>query len=194
MELLVSLGRTLGFSLTSGVNLYATVAILGLAARYDWVALPPQYDVFASDWVIGAALALYAIEFIADKIPWVDSMWDSVHTFVRPIGGALVALGTSAEGSGAYEVMIALLGGTIAASSHFTKAGTRVAANASPEPFSNWALSFFEDLFVIGLGMLALKYPLIAFGVTVAIVIVIVLALRWTIRKLRGFVKPVATT
>jgi hypothetical protein len=194
MELLVSLGRTLGFSLTSGVNLYATVAILGLAARYDWVALPPQYDVFANDWVIGAALMLYAIEFIADKIPWVDSMWDSVHTFVRPVGGALVALGTAAEGSGAYEVMIALLGGTIAAGSHFTKAGTRVAANASPEPFSNWALSFFEDLFVIGLGMLALKYPLIAFGVTLAIVIMIVLAFRWTIRKLRGLGKPVATT
>ena len=194
MELLVSLGRTLGFSLTSGVNLYATVAILGLAARYDWVALPPQYDVFARDWVIGAALVLYAIEFIADKIPWVDSMWDSVHTFIRPVGGALVALGTAAEGSsGAYDVMVALLGGTIAAGSHLTKAGTRVAANASPEPFSNWALSFFEDIFVIGLGMLALKFPLIAFAVTLLIVLVIILALRWTIRKLRGLGRPVAT-
>jgi hypothetical protein len=193
MDMLVSLGRTLGFSLTSGVNLYATVAILGLAARYDWVALPAQYEVFASDWVIGAALALYAIEFIADKIPWIDSMWDSVHTFIRPVGGALVALGTAAEGSGAYEVMIALVGGTIAAGSHFTKAGTRVAANASPEPFSNWALSFLEDIFVIGLGMLALKYPLVAFVVTMLIVIAIGLALRWTIRKLRGLMKPVAT-
>src|SRR5688572_7133390 len=191
MELLVSLGRTLGFSLTSGVNLYATVAILGLAARFDWVALPPQYDVFASDWVIGTALVLYAIEFIADKIPWVDSMWDSVHTFIRPVGGALVALGTAAEdSSGAYEAMVALLGGTIAAGSHFTKAGTRVAANASPEPFSNWALSFFEDIFVIGLGMLALKYPLVALSVTLVIIVAIVLAIRWTIRKLRGVGRP----
>ena len=190
MELLVSLGRTLGFSLTSGVNLYATVAMLGLAARFDWVALPPEYDVFASDWVIGTALVLYAIEFIADKIPWVDSMWDSVHTFIRPVGGALVALGTSASGSATYEVMVALVGGTIAAGSHFTKASTRVAANASPEPFSNWALSFFEDIFVIGLGMLALKYPLAAFVVTVTIIIMIVLALRWTIRKLRGLGRP----
>ena len=94
MDLIVSLGRTLGFSLTSGVNLYATVAILGLAARYDWVALPPQYEVFANEWVIGTALVLYAIEFIADKIPVIDSLWDSVHTFVRPIGGALVAIAT----------------------------------------------------------------------------------------------------
>jgi len=192
MELLVSLGRTLGFSLTSGVNLYATVAILGLAARYDWVALPPQYEVFASDWVIGGALLLYAIEFVADKIPWVDSMWDGVHTFIRPVGGALVALGTAGEGSRTYEVMMALMGGTIAAGSHFTKASTRVAANASPEPFSNWALSFFEDIFVIGLGMLALQYPVVALAVTVLLLVIIALALRWTIRKLRGIGRPAA--
>ncbi len=192
MELLVSLGRTLGFSLTSGVNLYATVAILGLAARYDWVALPPQYEVFASDWVIGGALLLYAIEFVADKIPWVDSMWDGVHTFIRPVGGALVALGTAGEGSRTYEVMMALMGGTIAAGSHFTKASTRVAANASPEPFSNWALSFFEDIFVLGLGMLALQYPVVALAVTVLLLVIIALALRWTIRKLRGIGRPAA--
>ena len=193
MDLLVSLGRTLGFSLTSGVNLYATVAILGLAARFNWVALPPQYEVFANDWIIGGALALYAIEFIADKIPWVDSMWDSVHTFIRPVGGALVAVGTAGDASRTYEVMMALLGGTIAAGSHFTKASTRVAANASPEPFSNWALSFLEDIFVIGLGLLALQYPLVALSVTVVLIVIIVLALRWTIRKLRGIARPVAT-
>ncbi len=136
MDLLISLGRTLGFSLTSGVNLYATVAILGLAARYDWVALPPQYEVFGSDWVIGGALVLYAIEFVADKIPWVDSIWDSVHTFVRPVGGALVAVGTLGDASPSTEVLVGLLGGTIAASSHLTKASTRVAANTSPEPFT----------------------------------------------------------
>ena len=193
MDLIVSLGRTLGFSLTSGVNLYATVAILGLAARYDWVALPPQYEVFASDWVIGVALVLYAIEFIADKIPVIDSLWDSVHTFVRPIGGALVAIATLGEASPVYEVIIGLLGGAIAAGSHFTKAGTRVAANTSPEPFSNWALSFFEDVFVVGLGLLALKYPAAAFVVTVLIVIAIVLALRWIIRKLSTLGRRMAT-
>ncbi len=191
MEMLVALGRTLGFSLTSGVNLYATVAILGLAARYDWVALPPQYDVFATDWIIGLALVLYVIEFVADKIPWVDSIWDSVHTFIRPVGGALVAAGTVGDASPSFEMIMALVGGTIAAGSHFTKASTRVAANASPEPFSNWALSFFEDLFVIGLGLLALRYPLAAFVVTVLILAIIITAIRWIVRKLRGVVSAV---
>ena len=191
MELLITLGRTLGFALTSGINLYATVAILGLAARYDWVALPPQFEAFANDWVIGGALLLYAIEFIADKIPWVDTVWDSVHTFVRPVGGALVAVSTLGESSPAIEVLVGLLGGTVAAGSHLTKAGTRAAANTSPEPFSNWALSLFEDAFVIGLGLLALKYPLAALAITFLILVAIVLALRWIIRKLLGFARPV---
>jgi hypothetical protein len=192
MDLVMSLGRTLGFSLTSGVNLYATVAILGLATRYDWVALPPQYDVFASDWVIALALLLYAVEFIADKIPWIDTVWDSVHTFIRPIGGALVAVATLGETSPSVEILVGLLGGTIAAGSHLTKASTRVAANTSPEPFSNWALSVFEDLFVVGLGVLALKYPLIALGITIAVLVTIVVTLRWIFRKLRGFTRPVS--
>src|SRR5688500_7713565 len=162
MDLLVSLGRTLGFSLTSGVNLYATVAILGLAARYEWVALPPQYQVFANEWVIGGALLLYVIEFVADKIPWIDSLWDTVHTFIRPVGGALVAAATVGDASPTYEFLMALAGGTIAAGSHFAKAGTRAAANTSPEPFSNWILSFTEDAFVIALGLIALRYPVAA--------------------------------
>ncbi len=194
MDLIASLGRTLGFSLTSGVNLYATVAILGLAARYDWAALPPQYDVFASEWVIGTALVLYAIEFIADKIPWVDSLWDSVHSVIRPVGGALVAVSTLGDATPTMELLVALMGGTVAAGSHFTKAGTRVAANASPEPFTNWALSFFEDLFVIGLGLLALKYPVAAFVITLLVLVAIVFMLRWVFSKLRALARPVATT
>jgi hypothetical protein len=192
MDLVMSLGRTLGFSLTSGVNLYATMAILGLATKYEWVALPAQYDVFASDWVIGLSLLLFAVEFVADKIPWVDSLWDSVHTFIRPIGGALIAVATLGEATPMLEVLIGLLGGTVAAGSHFTKASTRLAANASPEPFSNWALSFFEDAFVLGLGLLALKYPVAAFVVAVLILLAIVLALGWIIRKLRGLGRTVA--
>jgi hypothetical protein len=192
MELLASLGRTLGFSLTSGVNLYATVAILGLAARFDWVDLPAQYDVFANDWIIGLALVLYGVEFIADKIPWIDSLWDSVHTFIRPVGGALIAVATLGEASPGLEVLIGLLGGTVAAGSHFTKASTRVAANTSPEPFSNWALSFMEDAFVVGLGLLALKYPLAAFVIALLNVITIILAFRWILRKLRGIGRPAA--
>jgi Domain of unknown function (DUF4126) len=186
-DLLITLGRTMGFALTSGVNLYATVAILGLAARYHWVALPPQYDVFASEWVIGIALVLYLVEFVADKIPWVDSLWDSIHTVIRPLGGALVAVATLGDQSPTLQAAVALLGGTIAAGSHLTKASTRVAANASPEPFSNWILSLLEDLFVVGLGLLALKYPVAALVVTILILVTIAMMIRWIVGKLRGW-------
>jgi hypothetical protein len=188
MDLLISLGRTLGFSLTSGVNLYATVAVLGLAARFQWVTLPPQYQVFNNDWIIGGALVLYLVEFVADKVPWIDSLWDSIHTIIRPIGGAAVAIATLGDASPGFQAIIGIVGGTIAAGSHLTKASTRVAANASPEPFSNWILSFTEDLFVLGLGLLALKYPLAAFVITILIIVMIVLALRWIVRTLRGII------
>ncbi len=108
MEVLTTLGRTLGFSFSAGINLYATVAILGLASRYGWVDLPPQFKVFDHDVVIVAALIMYAIEFVADKVPWVDSLWDTVHTAIRPIGGALVAVSTFGETSPAVTGLIAL--------------------------------------------------------------------------------------
>ena len=185
MDLLVTLGRTLGFSLAAGVNLYATVALLGLASRYGWVALPEQFQAFNHPWVIGLAGALYVVEFFADKIPWVDTMWDTVHTFIRPVGGALIAVATLGEASPTVEGLIALLGGAVAASSHVTKAGTRVAANASPEPFSNWALSLLEDVFVVTLGFVTLKYPLVALGVSVLVLVAMALAARWIWRWLR---------
>src|ERR671916_1358967 len=99
MEAIAALGRTLGFSFAAGINLYATVAILGLTSRYGWVALPEQYRIFDNDLVIGAAIVLYVIEFFADKIPWVDSVWDAMHTVIRPVGGALIAVGTLGEAS-----------------------------------------------------------------------------------------------
>lgn len=192
MELFATLGRTLGFAFTSGVNLYATVAMLGLAVRFELVALPPQYDVFATDWVIGGALVLYAVEFVADKIPWVDSAWDSVHTFIRPVGGALVAIATLGDSSPTLDVLVGLLGGSIAAGSHFTKASTRVAVNASPEPFSNWALSFVEDVAVLAVGVLALAFPVAAFFVTLLLLAAMLLTIRWLVRKLRGVRRPLA--
>ena len=148
MDVFATLGRTLGFAFAAGINLYATVAILGLASRYGWVALPPQYQVFDNNWIIGTAIALYVIEFFADKIPWVDSAWDAVHTVIRPVGGALIAVATLGEASPATKTVIGLVGAAVAAGSHFSKAGTRVMANASPEPFSNWILSLGEDAFV----------------------------------------------
>ncbi len=130
---------------------------------------------------------MYVVEFIADKVPWVDSMWDSVHTAIRPVGGALIAMTAIGEASPAVEGMAALLGGTLAAGTHLTKAGTRAVANTSPEPFSNWFLSFGEDLFVIGLGWLALQYPVAAFVVVVVLTAVIVffisLIVRWARKR-----------
>jgi hypothetical protein len=178
-------GRTMGFSFAAGINLYATVAILGLASRYGWVALPPQFQAFDNDWIIGTALVLYVVEFIADKIPWVDSVWDAVHSVIRPLGGAAIAVTTLGETSTATETMVALLGGALAASTHFTKSGTRVMANASPEPFSNWALSIGEDIFVVSLGFLALKYPAAAAVVVIVGLVLIIAFSVWIIRAVR---------
>ena len=184
-ESLTTVGRTLGFSFAAGINLYATVAILGLASRYGWVALPPQYQAFDNNWIIGTALVLYVVEFVADKIPWVDSVWDAVHTVVRPIGGALIAITTLGDASPATEAMVALLGGALAAGTHFGKAGTRIVANASPEPFSNWALSLAEDVFVVGLGFLALKYPIAASVVVILGVGILIAFAAWILRALK---------
>ena len=134
----------------------------GLAARYGWVDLPPQFQVFNNGFVIGAAVVLYLVEFFADKIPYLDSFWDLIHTLIRPVGGALIAVATLGEASPSIEGLMAVLGGTVAASSHLTKTSTRAVANTSPEPLSNWMLSVGEDLFVVGLGYLALKYPVAA--------------------------------
>jgi uncharacterized protein DUF4126 len=196
METLLTLGRTLGFSLGAGVNLYATVALLGLASRYGWVDLPPQYEAFNNPYIIGVAIAMYAIEFFADKIPWLDTAWDMVHTLIRPVGGALIAITTLGDASPETKALIGLVGGGIAASGHLTKTGTRAMANTSPEPVSNWILSIGEDIFVVSLGILALKYPLIALGVTIAVLVLIAIfaAVIWrAVRRWFQSRRPVAT-
>lgn len=185
MDLLVTLGRTFGFSLAAGVNLYATVAILGLASRYEWVRLPDQFLIFDNNWVIYTACVLFVVEFVADKIPWFDTIWDGVHTAIRPLGGALVAVSTLGEAPPGLQGMVALIGGGLAASGHLTKASTRVTVNASPEPFSNWALSLGEDVFVIGLALLALQYPLLALGVVGLALVVIAVMAAFLLRTIR---------
>jgi hypothetical protein len=185
MEWVLTLGRTMGFSFAAGINLYATVAILGLASRYNWVSLPPQYQAFDNDFIIATAIGLYCIEFIADKVPWFDSVWDAIHTAVRPVGGALIAITTLGEASPTTEALVGLLGGTLAAGTHLSKAGTRALANTSPEPFSNWMLSLGEDAFVVTLGLIALKYPLIAAVVVVIGVIVIAMFAAILVRAIR---------
>ncbi len=185
MELLGTLGRTLGFSLAAGVNLYATVAILGLAARYGWVALPDQFQVFNNDVVIIAALVMYVIEFFADKIPYFDSLWDAIHTAIRPIGGAFIAVATLGNASPEVKGLVALIGGTVAASSHLTKTSTRAVANTSPEPFSNWILSLGEDVFAVMLGYASLAHPLLALVVAIAVLVLIAIFAAVIVRTAR---------
>ncbi len=185
MDVLTTLGRTLGFSFAAGLNLYATVAILGLASRYGWVDLPPQYRIFDNNVVIAAALVMYAIEFIADKVPWVDTVWDGIHTAIRPLGGALIAVATLGHASPTMQGLVALLGGAVAASTHVTKAGTRAVANASPEPFSNWILSLAEDAFVFVLSFITLNYPRVALVVCLVLLVLIGLFFVTIVRAAR---------
>ncbi len=170
---MTALGQTMPFAFASGLNLYATIAVLGLIQRFQLVALPPQFEPFGHPVVIGVAVALYLVEFVADKIPWVDSVWDMAHTIVRPVGGALVAITALGSPSPGMDVLAGALGATVALTSHLTKAGTRAAANASPEPFSNWILSFVEDLIAIGLVYFATEHPVIALGITLLLLTLI---------------------
>ena len=193
MELIATLGRTLGFSFAAGVNLYATVAMLGLASRFGWVHLPEQFNAFNNDYVIAAAIVMYLVEFFADKIPYVDTVWDMIHTAIRPVGGALIAVTTLGEASPTAQGLIALLGGSVAASSHLTKTSTRAVANTSPEPFSNWLLSLGEDVFVVALGYLAMQYPTVALIVSAVLlvliamfaVVIVRIVRRWFTGRLR---------
>ncbi|MEQ1910819.1 MAG: DUF4126 domain-containing protein [Vicinamibacterales bacterium] len=185
MDLVNALSRIVPFAFASGVNLYATVAVVGLSSRFGLVSLPEQFRVFDNPWIIGIALVMYGVEFVADKVPWVDSVWDAVHTVVRPLGGAFIAVAALGQASGAAQTLAALLGGSVALTTHLTKAGTRVVANTSPEPFTNWALSFAEDIFVVGLTWFAMQHPLAATAVVVVLLIVIVAASSMIIRGLR---------
>jgi hypothetical protein len=186
MEILETLGRTIPFALASGINLYATVAVIGLCSRFGLVALPDQFHAFDHPAVIGVALTLYVIEFVADKIPWVDSLWDGVHTVIRPLGGALVAVTALGQATPAVQTAVALLGGTVALSTHLSKAGTRAMANASPEPFSNWVLSFAEDLFAIGLSYVALQHPYLALVAAIVVLTIVGLSASLLFRAVRS--------
>jgi len=170
-----ALAYAIPLAFASGLNLYATVAVLGLSSHFGLVALPDQFRAFDNPIVIGVALVMYAVEFVADKVPWFDSVWDAVHTVIRPIGGAFVAVTAMAPASPAATVLAALLGGSVALTTHAAKASTRGVANTSPEPFSNWLLSFVEDVVAAGLSYIALSHPLVA--ATIAIVLLAAIGL-----------------
>jgi hypothetical protein len=159
MNPIETLGLALGAGFSSGLNLYATIATLGLLQRFDVIHLPVPLQVLAHPWVLGIAIALYAIEFLADKIPYVDTVWDAIHTLIRPPAAALLAYGASLGAPPEWRWAAALLAGGVALTSHGTKASTRAAANTSPEPFSNWALSFGEDVLAVWLTWMATVHP-----------------------------------
>src|ERR687894_203615 len=180
MNLIDTLGLALGAAWTAGINLYATVAVLGLLQRFELVGrLPGGLEVLDNWWIIGVALGLYVVEFVADKVPYVDSVWDVVHTFVRVPAGAALALAATTELAPAVQVVALLLGGTLALSTHGTKATVRAAANTSPEPVTNWALSLAEDVVAVAAVVLAALHPL----VILAVIFVFLLLLLWLLPK-----------
>ena len=180
---LIALAAVLGFA--SGIRLYAVLLVVGLVGYAGWVQLPGGLASLQHPWVIGASAAMFLVEFVADKVPGVDSVWDGIQTFIRiPAGAALAAGVFGAMDSAAWTTVAAILGGSLAATSHFTKAGTRAAANTSPEPFSNFGLSVAEDITTAGLLWLVLTYPLVALAVVLALVVLA----AWLLPKLIRFV------
>jgi hypothetical protein len=178
-------------AVASGLNLYATVAVVGLCARFDLFDLPAQFALFEHPAVIVTALVLFAVEFVADKVPWFDSLWDAIHTVIRPVGGAVVAVSALGDASPLAETLIALLGGSVAMTTHLGKAGTRAAVNTSPEPFSNWTLSLIEDVVAIGLTYAALEHPYIALALALILLGAIVAFASVLFRFVRRRSRPV---
>jgi hypothetical protein len=183
MTPLQTLGFALGTSFASGLNVYATVAAAGLFERFGVVQLPPSLHVLSNPVIIGIALTLFVVEFIADKIPLVDSAWDAVHTFIRPPAAMLIAWSSFGSVPDTWKIGAALLAGTVALTSHGAKASARAAANTSPEPFSNWALSLGEDAVAVFLSWLAAEHPFI----TAVVVVVLVIIAVFVIWQLLGF-------
>jgi Domain of unknown function (DUF4126) len=171
----------------SGVRLYFVICGVGLAGYLGYIELPAALRVLEHPWVIGAAGFMLVMEFLVDKVPAIDSAWDAVHTFIRIPAGALLAAGATGDTLTPVTVVAGLLGGTLTAGTHFTKAGGRALVNTSPEPFSNWGISFAEDVSVIGAISLALYYPAV-FLVLLAIFIVLMI---WLLPKVVRGVKTV---
>jgi len=197
MNLIHTLSIAMGASWVSGISLYATVAMLGLLSRFAHLELPGELQVLSNWWVIGIAVTLYVVEFIADKIPVVDSAWDVVHTFIRIPAGAVLAATAFGDFDKPVQVIAFLLGGGLALSSHGTKAATRAIVNTSPEPVSNVVVSLTEDVIAIVSIVLAAFLPFLLFAVVAAGLIFTAIILpkifrffRQVFRSVRNFFSP----
>lgn len=192
METIDVIAMTLGVAWASGINLYAAILVMGVLGAGGYTELPPSLTVLQDPLVLMAAGVMYFVEFFADKIPGVDSGWDAIHTFIRIPAGAILAVGAAQglEINQAAELAAALLGGSLAATSHLTKASTRLVINASPEPVTNWTASFAEDLAVVGGLWTALNYP---WAFIIFIVLFIALAI-WLLPKLWRAIHNIVAT
>lgn len=197
MDFIATLAVSMGASWVSGINLYATVATLGLLGRFADLKLPGELEVLTSWWVIGVALFLFVIEFVADKIQFVDSAWDVIHTFIRIPAGAVLAATAFGDFDRSIQVIAALLGGGLALSSHGTKAATRALVNTSPEPFSNVVVSLAEDALAVITIVLSVFFPVVVFCI-IALGLMfsfwllpkVLRFFRQVIRRVRHFLSP----
>jgi Domain of unknown function (DUF4126) len=184
MNLISTLSIAMGSAWVSGLNLYACVATLGLLSRFTHIELPGELQALTSWWVIGVAVALYVVEFVADKVPWVDSTWDVIHTFIRVPAGAVLAAAAFGDFDRSIQVIALLLGGGLALSSHGTKAAARAVLNASPEPVTNFVASIVEDVVAIGSTVVAVFFPILLF---IIVAIGLCISIYWFNRVRRFF-------
>lgn len=186
MNPLQTLGLALGSGFSSGLNLYATVATLGVLQRFGIIHLPPTLEVVGHPTVLGFAIALYLIEFLADKVPYLDTVWDAIHTFIRPPAAAVIAYGAAASAPAEWRWVAALMAGGVALTSHTAKASTRAAVNTVPEPFSNWALSLGEDALAVWLTWFTTAHPTVTIALVSSLLIVCAILLCYLFRFARA--------
>ena len=196
-QLISTIAIAMGASWVSGINLYASVATLGLLSRFANLRLPGELEVLTSWWIIGVAIALYAVEFVADKVPYVDSTWDVIHTFIRVPAGAVLAASAFGDFDRSIQVIALLLGGGLALSSHGTKAATRAMLNASPEPVSNVVASILEDIVAVVSVICSVFLPVLLFVIVGVGLVISFLVFRRIVRffqqvatKFRGWFAP----
>ncbi len=186
MNLISTIALAMGASWTSGINLYASVATLGMLSRFAGLQLPGDLNVVTNWWVIGIASALYCVEFVADKVPWIDSTWDLIHTFIRVPAGAILAAAAFGDFDKSIQLIAVLLGGGLALSSHGTKAATRAVLNTSPEPVSNVVASVVEDIVAVLAIVAAVFLPVLLFAIVATGLLVSYLVLPRILRFLKS--------
>jgi hypothetical protein len=186
-QIIQTISMTMGAAWASGINLYATILVLGIMGVTEMMTLPPGLEILMNPLVLGAAGIMYFVEFFADKFPGVDNVWDSIHTFIRIPAGVLLAAGAVGEVNAPLVLAAALIGGGLSASSHAAKAGSRVLINTSPEPFTNWGASVGEDVAVVAGLWTAMNYPWVFLGFLVVFIVLLI----WLLPKIWRGIKKV---